>query len=111
MTAGHVETFQNAFAGPSTPAEASRPRQKSSWESVKRRRIVDQDLFADGLLRSPLRELVEQQGIVWLVGLVGMRPIRAPNHALGGCFDIGSADLVHVGIAGRAIVAAVIGNR
>src|SRR5580704_7564163 len=82
-----------------------------SWESVKRRRIVDQDMVADGLLRGPRRELVEQQRIVWLVGLVRMRPIRSPKHALGGGFDIGSADPVHVSIAGRAIFAAVVGDR
>src|SRR5207302_8039651 len=44
-------------------------------KSVQRCRVVDQDAVARDLVRGPLRDQVEQHGVVGLLGLIRVRPV------------------------------------
>src|SRR5260370_41934934 len=80
-------------------------------EAVENFWVLDQDTPACGLARGPFGEKVEQPRIIRLGGLVRMRPVASPQRPLGRGLDIGLADLVDVGIGGRADLARIVGDR
>src|SRR5207247_10883065 len=67
------------------------PRRAASRfaEAVERLRVLHQDAVAGGLVGRPLRDQVEQHGVVGLVGFVRVRPVRAPHHPLRRGVDVG----------------------
>src|SRR5439155_26355076 len=100
-------TGSPAFAGDDIDGFLAPRRAASRFaEAVERLRVLHQDAVAGGLVGRPLRDQVEQHGVVGLVGFVRVRPVRAPHHPLRRGLDVGRPDLVDVGIAGRAVLAA-----
>src|SRR5712691_10619028 len=80
-------------------------------EAVQGRRVIDEKAMTQRFGGRPVRDEVEQHGVVGLRLLIGVRPVAAPYDALGGALDIGLAHLVHIGISGWPDLGAVVGDR
>src|SRR5438067_1146153 len=73
-------------------------------ETVKRRRILDENALARGVVRHPFGQQVKEHGVIrFLVFFLGrMRPIARPHHPLRRCLGVCLRELARIRIAWRA---------
>src|SRR5436190_14144298 len=73
-------------------------------ESVKSRRILDENALARGVVRHPFGQQVKEHGVIrFLVFFLGrMRPIARPHHPLRRCLGVCLRKLARIRVAWRA---------